>query len=128
MLLAAGADPQSTDDEYGLTPLIVCSMNGADVCAASLLAAGADAAFVSPSGASALIAAVQRGHVQTVALLLKTGKVHPLTENLHGASPWSVANEENLDEVVAVMENWLKANNEVPPQVGGHDVAEGVVV
>ena len=113
LLLNAGADPNGTDKAYGLSPLVLSAMNGADGCVEALIAAGANAAFMSESGAGPLMAASSKGHVSTTKLLLNTGKVDPLKANHLGLSPYEHAKNESLDEVVAAMDAWLRSNGRV---------------
>ncbi|MGE0878713.1 MAG: ankyrin repeat domain-containing protein [Acidimicrobiia bacterium] len=72
LLVAAGADPDALDDRHD-TPWLVTGVTGSVAMAEVLLAAKPDLTIRNRFGGTALIPACERGHVDYVRRVVKTG-------------------------------------------------------
>ncbi len=101
-LLSQGANAQ-TQDEKGLTPLIISARNGQSEIVEVLLSKGADINFVTSGGDSALVAASTSGRSELVRLLLEKGAnpdaKGPSHQNALTLAVWSG----NVDKVAALV-------------------------
>ncbi|WP_460370203.1 ankyrin repeat domain-containing protein, partial [Actinocorallia lasiicapitis] len=74
LLVAAGADPDALDDRHD-TPFLVTGVTGSVAMLDALLPARPDLTIRNRYGGTALIPACERGHVDYVRAVLKTGIV-----------------------------------------------------
>ena len=74
LLLKAGANPAARD-RYGVTPIVLASVNGNASLIRRLLESGADPNAVDPSGETALMVASRTGSVDALGALLARGAI-----------------------------------------------------
>lgn len=103
LLLAAGANFNTTTRNGALTPLLLACVNGDPAMVEALLKAGADANSAKADGATALMAAATSGNAQALKVLLDHGANVNATEKVHGQTALMFAAALNRAEAVRML-------------------------
>lgn len=100
--LAAGADVNHMDDEYGATALMVAALKGHTDVAATLIAADADVNVSDETGSTALMLAAQGGYADVANVLLDTKRVD-LEAEWNGMTALQIALHFGKSDVAALL-------------------------
>ena len=114
-LLRRGADPDAAN-RYGVTPLMLASVNGNAEISTALLEAGADPGGSLPSGETVLMTAARTGSEQVIRALLNYGADPNVAEHTQGETAliWAVA-EDHSEAALALLEGGANVNARSAP-------------
>ena len=102
LLIRAGANV-SASNRFGVTPLVLASMNGNAAMIQKLLAAGANPNAFMPQGETPLMMAARTGNIEAVKVLLDGRADINLKETLRGTTALMWAASEEHPEVVRLL-------------------------